>query len=196
RAGSGGARAAPRPLVDTLSGAFALRALAHVLPADAIVVEEAPSHRNALHEYVPIERAGTFYAAASGSLGWALPAAVGAALARPSRRIVAILGDGSSMYAITALWTAARFALPITFVILDNASYAAMNQFGRFLGFEGMPSFDLAGLDFVRAAEAFGVRGVRIELAGDLEEAFRACFASPLPTLVDIAVDDAAATIY
>jgi benzoylformate decarboxylase len=196
RSGPGIVRTAPRLLDDTLSGAFALRALANVLPADAIVVEEAPSHRNALHDYFPIERPGAFYAAASGSLGWALPAAVGAALARPSQRIVAILGDGSSMYAIAALWTAARLALPITFVVLDNASYAAMNQFGRYLGFEGMPSFDLAGLDFVRAAEAFGVAGVRIDRAGDLEAAFRASFASPLPALVDVAVDDAAAAIY
>ena len=193
---SGVARPAPKPLAETLSGAFALRALASVLPADAIVLEEAPSHRNALHDYFPIERPGAFYAAASGSLGWALPAAIGAALARPSQRIVAILGDGSSMYAITALWTAARFALPITFVILNNASYAAMDQFGRYLDFDGMPSFDLAGLNFVRAAEAFGVHALRVDRASELESTFRASFGSPMPTLVDIVVEDEATMMY
>ncbi|MBD5633812.1 MAG: benzoylformate decarboxylase, partial [Candidatus Eremiobacteraeota bacterium] len=190
------ARPAALPATAPLSGARALQTLARALPDDAIVVEEAPSHRHALHERLPIARPGAFFAAASGSLGWALPAAVGAALAKPGRRVVAILGDGSSMYGIQGLWTARRLGLPITFVILNNRSYAAMDQFGRYLGLHGTPSFDLAGIDFVRAAESFGMYGVRVQRAAVLESALRAGFSAEGPTLVDVHVDDAAAAIY
>jgi len=145
---------------------------------------------------LPIERPGSFYAAASGSLGWALPASVGAALARPAQRIVAVLGDGSSMYAIQGIWTAVRFSLPITFLILNNGAYAAMNQFSRYLGVAGTPSFALDGLNFVLAAEAFGARGTRVDDALGLAEALRASFASPLPSLVDAVLDDPVAEIY
>jgi benzoylformate decarboxylase len=185
-----------RGSADPLSGAFVLSTLSRMLPPGTIVVEEAPSHRNALHDYLPITEPGTFFAAASGSLGWALPAAVGAALARPSERVVAILGDGSSAYAIQGLWTAARHGLAITFLILNNRAYAAMDQFSRYLGFTGTPSFDLAGIDFVSAAAAFGCRGVRVERAEDVETALAASFADPLPTLVDVRVDDGAGVIY
>jgi len=184
------------PATQPLSGAAVLATLARTMPRDAIVVEEAPSHRSALHDHLPIAQPGTFFAAASGSLGWALPAAIGAALARPSQRIVAILGDGSSSYAIAGLWTAARFALAITFVILNNRAYAAMDQFSRYLGLGGTPSFDLEGIDFAGAATAFGCRGARVERAEDLEAALAASFADPLPTLLDVRVDDEPAVIY
>ncbi len=188
--------AAPLGSTERLSGAAALQTLARTMPEGAIVVEEAPSHRSVMHDYLPIERPGTFFAAASGSLGWALPASVGASLARPSQRIVAVLGDGSSMYAIQGIWTAVRFSLPITFLILNNGAYAAMNQFSRYLGFTGAPSFALEGLDFVRAAEAFGARGTRVTAMPDLEAALRASFASSLPSLVDAVLDDPVAAIY
>jgi benzoylformate decarboxylase len=198
------ARPAPQPRpsledvapADPMTGAFVLQMLACALPPNTIVLEEAPSHRSALHDRLPIERPGTFFAAASGSLGWALPAAVGAALARPGRRVVAILGDGSSMYSIQGLWTAKRFELPIVFVILNNRSYAAMDQFSRYLGFSGAPSFDLAGLDFVAAARTFGCAGVRIDRAADLAAAFDKAFAANAPIVIEVAVDDGADAIY
>ncbi len=185
-----------QPATQPISGASVLATLARTMPPDAIVVEEAPSHRNALHDHLPIARPGTFFAAASGSLGWALPAAIGAALARPSQRIVAILGDGSSSYAIQGLWTAARFQLAITFVILNNRAYAAMDQFSRYLGLSGTPSFDLEGIDFAAAATAFGCRGVRVERHEDLAIALTASFADARPTVIDVRVDDGVGVIY
>jgi benzoylformate decarboxylase len=181
---------------DPISGPFALQAIARTLPQGAIVFEEAPTHRTAMHERLPIAQPGSFFAAASGSLGWALPAAIGAALGAPERPIVAILGDGSSLYSITALWTAARRGARVTFIILNNGSYAAMNEFSRYLRFENAPSFALEGLDFVRAAEAFGVRAERIERAAALEPALTAVFAARGPVLVDIPVVATAAEIY
>ena len=86
--------------------------LREVMPDDAVIVEEAPSHRNAMHDHLPIRRSDGFYCGASGGLGWALPAAVGIGLARPERRVVCLLGDGSSLYSIQALWTAAEHRAP------------------------------------------------------------------------------------
>ena len=101
----------PRPMPqasDPISGAFVMQVVSEVMPANAVIVEEAPSHRNAMHDYLPIRHSDGFYCGASGGLGWALPASVGIALGDPSRRIVCLLGDGSSLYSIQALWTAAE----------------------------------------------------------------------------------------
>jgi benzoylformate decarboxylase len=139
---------------------------------------------------------GAFFAAASGSLGWGLPAAIGAKLAAPQRRVLALIGDGSSMYAIQALWTATTYKIPVTFVILDNRAYAAMDEFSRYLGYENAPSFALPNLDFVHAAHAFGVRGFRVETAADLEPALHDAFASDASVLVAIKVEAPANRIY
>ena len=103
--------------------------LAELMPAGAVVVEEAPSYRTPLRNHLPIAEPGGFFNGFSGSLGWGLPAAVGGALADPSRRTVAVMGDGSMMYSIQALWTAARHRVPVTVVVLNNGEYGAMKQF-------------------------------------------------------------------
>lgn len=191
-------RAMPPPLppVAPLTGAYVLQALARSMPRGTLVIEEAPTHRDALHGYLPIAEPGTFFAAASGSLGWALPAAAGAALARPERRVLALLGDGSSLYSIQGLWTAARLNLRIAFVVLDNGGYAAMDRFARYLGIAGTPSFALGGIDFARAAEAFGCRGARVTTAEELERALADAFAFDGPALVAVTVDDGGGTMY
>jgi benzoylformate decarboxylase len=188
--------AAKLPSSDTISGAFAMQSLAQTLPDDAIILEETPSHRNVLHDYLPIAKPGGFFAAASGSLGWALPAAIGAALAAPGRRIVALVGDGSSLYSIQGLWTAARLGLPISFVVLNNRAYGAMNEFSRYLRFEGAPSFDLRGCDFVSVARGFGVDATRAERGEDLLAALQESFATETPTLVEVVVEDPIGVIY
>ena len=191
-------RAAPARLAVTnpLTPGYALQTIRERVARDALVFEEAPSHRNELHEYFPIDDAGTFFNAASGSLGWALPAAVGAALAAPGRRVVALVGDGSAMYSIQALWTAARLALPITFIVLNNASYAAMHEFSRYLRIEGAPSFALPNLDFVRCAQGFGCQARRVTAGEALPAALETSLATAGPTLLDIVVENATGTIY
>ncbi len=181
---------------EPIAGAFAMQALADTLPEDAIVLEETPSHRNVLHDHLPITKPGGFFAAASGSLGWALPAAVGAALAAPGRRIVALVGDGSSLYSIQGLWTAARLQLPITFVILNNRAYGAMNEFSRYLRFEGAPSFDLRGCDFVALGQGFGVTGTRVERGHHRRPALPRSCAAAGPALTEVRVDDTVGVIY
>jgi len=181
---------------EPMTGAFAVHTIDAVRPPSSIVVEEAPSHRNALHDHLLIRRPGGFYAAASGGLGYALPAAVGVALGSPGERVVCLLGDGSSLYSIQALWTAVHEALPITVVILDNRGYSALKAFAHAMGVERPPGVDLPGIEFVELAAGFGCEGRRIERADELDPALRWSFDVGHPTLLAVAVDDGVEALY
>src|ERR1700694_5960599 len=99
---------------DPIPAEFLLHTLAASMPDDAMLVEEAPSHRLAIQKFMPMRGQDSFYTMASGGLGFGLPASVGLALARPNCRTVCLIGDGSAMYSIQALWTAAQRQLPLT----------------------------------------------------------------------------------
>jgi benzoylformate decarboxylase len=173
-----------------------MHTLAETWPQRAVLVEEAPSHRNALHDFFPVRSSGGFYACASGGLGFALPAAVGVALADPSRKVVAVVGDGSSLYTIQALWSAAQHRLPITFVILNNAGYAAVKSLGARMGIAHMPGSDVTGVDFGEIARGFGCMASRVERAADLAPVLQQAYASDRPWLIDVQMDRAADQLY
>ncbi|QXJ23432.1 benzoylformate decarboxylase [Actinomadura graeca] len=145
-----------------------MRIIDSASPPDAVIVEEAPTHRNAMHEGLPITAGRDFFVAASGGLGWAMPAAVGIAMARPARRIVCLIGDGSSLYSPQALWTAAQHGTDVTFVVLDNGGYAAMKAFGTLLGVTDAPGLELPGIDFPHLATAFGVPATSVANPSEL----------------------------
>ena len=189
-------RPAAPPASDPISGEFAMHAIASAMPDDAVIVEEAPSHRNAFHDHFPIRASGGFYATASGGLGFALPAAVGVALADPSRKVIAVLGDGSSLYTVQGLWTAAQQGLPVTFVILNNAGYTAVKSLGARLGVGRMPGSDVPGVDFVDLAHGFGCRASRVTQAAQLAGALEEAFASPEPWVVDVRMDASVERLY
>lgn len=180
------------PETEPLSAAFVFHTIATQMPPHSIVVEETPSLRPVMHDYLPIRENGGFFAGASGTLGWALPAAAGVALAQPDRRIVCLLGDGSSQYSIQGLWTAARHRLPITYLIFNNGGYGALRQFGEMLGAGNYPSFDLPGIDYAAQARSYGVRGCRVERASELLPALLDSFAGDGPVLIDVPIDPAA----
>ncbi|MFR9806745.1 thiamine pyrophosphate-dependent enzyme [Pseudonocardia sp. RS010] len=122
--------AAPEPPGEgaPLRAAHVLAALAARLPAETVVVEETPSSRPDLHRLLPARRPLGFLSAAMGGLGFALPAAIGVRMARPDRPVVAVVGDGSSLYGIQALWTAAHYGVGAVFVVLANGRYAIMDR--------------------------------------------------------------------
>ncbi|MBL6454931.1 benzoylformate decarboxylase [Belnapia sp. T6] len=186
---------APAPAGPIPAG-FLFHELARARPADSIIVEEAPSHRPAIQAHLPIPDWGGFYTMASGGLGYGLPAAVGVALAQPGRRVVAVIGDGSMMYSIQALWTAVREALPVTVIVVDNAGYGAMRSFSQVLGVEHAPGIDLPGLDFPSLAAGMGCPALRVTEPGEIEPALRQAFAAPGPMLLSVAVDPAIPTLY
>jgi benzoylformate decarboxylase len=172
-----------------------LEEIARRLGPDTIVVEEAPSTHTFLHDLLPLQP-GRFLTAASGSLGYGLPAAIGAALALPAQRIVAIIGDGSFHYAVSGLWTASRLALPITYVIVNNEGYGAMRSFAELFGSGPMPDFSIRGVDFTSLARGYGVPARRVESPADLAPALVESFGSIGPSLVDVAVDAGARRLF
>ncbi|WP_410595114.1 benzoylformate decarboxylase [Amycolatopsis sp. lyj-23] len=186
-----------KPSDEELTAEFVYSTLADVLPDNALVVEEAPSHRGILHDHLPITATDTgFLTMASGTLGYGVPGVVGAALGRPDRKVVGVIGDGSSMYGIQALWTAARHELPVTFVIMDNSEYAAVRILGDAIGGEKLPGTELGGIGFAALAESMGCHGVTITEPAGLVPGLTEALADPRPTLVHVRVAASSKTLY
>ncbi|CAN5267269.1 benzoylformate decarboxylase [soil metagenome] len=180
---------------EPMSVAYVLQTLAGLRARDSIVVEEAPTARSVMHGYLPMWESGGFYTMCSGGLGHGMPAAVGVALAETQansrRKVIGVIGDGSSMYAIQALWSAAQLNLPITFVILKNGRYAALQDFAPVFGFkpgETLQGTDLPGMDFVALARGQGCEAVTVRDAGQLTAVLRDALAATRPTLVEVEV--------
>ena len=190
-------RAAEPTATIPMTGAFVLSEIRRLLPADAVVVEEAPSHRNDLHEHLPITARGRgFFTIASGVLGYGLPGAVGVSLAAPERPVVAVVGDGSAMYGIQALWTAAKEHASVTFVVLDNAQYAALRSMAESAGVAKAPGVELGGLDFCALAEGMGCRSRLVERPDELEDALTTAVRSSGPTVLHVRVDPGYSPLY
>lgn len=187
--------AAPVPAApaagERMSVAFAMHTLAQVRDRHSIIVEEAPSSRSTIQTHLPIFHSGTFYTMCSGGLGHSMPAAVGVALARPEAKVIAVIGDGSAMYAIQALWSAAQLRLPISFVILKNRRYAALQDFAHVFGYrdgEKVEGTELPDIDFVALARGQGCDGVHVEDAGQLADVLARALAHPRPIVVEVEV--------
>jgi len=171
--------------------AYVLQTLAELRDRASIIVEEAPSSRSVMHDYLPIHGPETFYTMCSGGLGHGMPAAVGVALAKPGERVIGLIGDGSAMYAIQALWSAAQLALPMTFLILKNRRYAALQEFAPLFGYgadESVAGTELPDLDFVALAAGQGVQAVRVAHAAQLRPALEQALGSSAPVLVEIEI--------
>ena len=188
-------RPAPVPAGNPMSVAYALQVLDEVRHHDDVVVEEAPGSRGVMQARLPMAGADSFYTMASGGLGHGMPAAVGVALGRQRKdlngRTIALIGDGSSMYSIQALYTAAQLALPITFVILNNRRYAALQDFAPVFGFapgEKPAGTDLPCLDFVSLARGQGMEATRVENPSDLPGELRQALQADGPRLIELVV--------
>ena len=146
---------------EPLRAGHLLAALAERLPADAVLIEETPSNRPELHARVPARSPLGFLSAAMGGLGFALPAATGVKMAEPGRPVVAVVGDGSSLYGIQALWSAAQYRVGVLFVILANGGYAVMDRLAeRQGGASPWPGF---AVDITGLAGSFGCPAQRID---------------------------------
>ncbi|MGJ5150770.1 MULTISPECIES: benzoylformate decarboxylase [unclassified Bradyrhizobium] len=186
---------APKPS-DPIPVDYLLHTLAQALPAGSAVVEEIPSHRPVMHKYMPMPGAESFYTMASGGLGYSLPAAVGMALGRSTGRTVCLIGDGSAMYSLQALWTATQRRLPLTVVVINNSGYGAMRSFSQVMQVRNVPGLELPGLDFVKLAEGMGCDAVRVNHAADLAGALTRALAHAGTSLVEVMVDAAVPLLY
>jgi benzoylformate decarboxylase len=186
---------APRP-ADPVPVEFLLHALSTAMPDDAALVEEAPSHRPAMQEFMPMRGQDSFYTMASGGLGYGLPAAVGIALGRGDIRTVCLIGDGSAMYSIQALWTAAQRKLPLTVVVINNAGYGAMRSFSQVMQVRNVPGLELPGIDFVQIAQGLGCDAVRVRKSSELAPALKRSLAHDGVSLIEVMVDSAVPVLY
>ncbi|MDD9889105.1 MAG: thiamine pyrophosphate-binding protein [Gammaproteobacteria bacterium] len=163
------------------------------IPANAVIVDEALVSGTTMLRYLARRDAQSYFGLASGGIGFAVAGAVGIQLALPDRPVVAVIGDGSSMYNIQALWTAANLELPITYVIANNRGYRILKErliaFHDNYNFIGM-DFHSPELDFVSLAESMGVKSRRIEKAADFPAAFKDSINTKGPTLLEVMVDD------
>jgi len=131
----------------------------------------------------------------SAILGWGLPAAVGVSLGTNRSPVVALLGDGSALYAPQALWSAAKLGVPVTFVIMNNSEYNILKRYSVAQGYEIGGNSTIAGMeltdppiDFAALTKAFGVASQRVTYADEIEPAVRKGLASGQPNLVEIVI--------
>ncbi|WP_043830478.1 benzoylformate decarboxylase [Muricoccus aerilatus] len=190
------ARPAPPEPGSPLGAPYALHRLHAAMPEGAILVEEAPSHRPAMHAQMPIREWGGFFTMASGGLGYSLPGAVGVALANRGQRVVCLIGDGSFMYSPQAIWTAVQEKLPLAVVVMNNAGYGAMRSFSRVLQVRDAPGIDLPGLDFVSMARGMGCPGRIAATPDELDDALAEAMASKGPMVVEVVIDPVIPQLY
>lgn len=166
---------------------------AEALPKDAVVVDEGLVSSNSLLKVLPLRDRQSYYGLASGGLGFAVPGAVGLSLALPGRPIAVMVGDGSAMYSIQGLWTAAHLKLPITYVIANNRSYRIIKE--RLVGFRKTDKFtgmDLRDpeIDFVALATSMGLSARRVSDPQEVSGALKDSMKLGQPSLLDIRVAD------
>ena len=166
----------PAPLAppapgEALRPGHVLDALAERLPDDALLVEESPSVQPELYQRIPVRVPFGFLSTANGCLGFGLAGSIGLRMGLPDRPVVAVLGDGSTMYAIQALWSAARYEVGVLLVVLANGGYAIMDALARrHGGAAAWPRFDT--VDIGGLARALGCPTVRVETHSELIAVF------------------------
>jgi benzoylformate decarboxylase len=176
------------PPGEQLSGGEVHATLAELFPANGIVVLESPSSTASLRNRLRISRPGSYYFSAGGGLGFGLPAALGVQLAQPERQVVCVLGEGSAQYAITALWTAAAYSIPVKFLVLRNHEYSILKWFASLENVTGAPGLELPHLDVAATATSYGVPSVTVAAREELHDALAHALAQDGPRLVQVDV--------
>jgi benzoylformate decarboxylase len=162
--------------------------LATVKPADSPVVTESTSTMAQQLRWLPTTRPGSFFATASGGIGWGVPGAVGVALGDRARgvqrTVIATIGDGSFQYSVQAIWTAAQHRLPIVFVVMRNEEYSILKSFALLEKTPNVPGLDLPGLDIASIATGFGLRSVNVDTTEKLAAEFTSALSADGPTVI------------
>jgi benzoylformate decarboxylase len=175
-----------------------LQAIGETLPKNAVVIEEALSSAGGIRQLIASDDPQAFYGLRGGGIGWGLPAAIGVKLALPDRPVVALIGDGSSMYTIQALWSAAHDKVPVTFVILNNRSYRILKQRtnalkGHAAQMDKFVAMDFTDppIDFPGLARSMGLETSSAKTLDEVRKALSAAIKSNKPTLIDVELDRA-----
>jgi acetolactate synthase-1/2/3 large subunit len=184
-------RVANRPPGQPLHPAAVVQALGRMLQPEDIVVADTGYMGAWTGACYPVRAPGRHYIRAAGSLGWALPAAMGAQLARPQRRVVCVSGDGGMGYHIGELETALRCRIPVVVVVLNNRSLAFEYHEQKYNWQNQIVAEvnDFVDVDYGAVARAFGARGSRVETLEQFAQALEEALRDAAPTVIDVLVD-------
>jgi benzoylformate decarboxylase len=176
---------------EPLRAGHVLAALAERLPDDVVLVEESPSAKPELHQRIPARAPLGFVSCANGGLGFGLPGAIGLRMGLPDRPVVGVIGDGSALFAIQALWSAARYEVGVLLIVMTNGGYGVMDAQARARGGTGAwPAFP--GVDIAGIARCFGCPATRVEthdqLLSTLEEGLTDLATRRQPLVVEVAL--------
>jgi benzoylformate decarboxylase len=170
-----------------------IHAIGEILPRDTVVIDETVSSGGGLRQLVKSDDPQSFFGLRGGGIGWGIPASIGVKIALPDRPVIALVGDGSSMYTIQALWTAARYRVGVVFVIFNNTSYRILKQ--RLFAqrgyaaqqdtYVGMELNDPA-IDFVGLARSLGVPAERAKTVHDATDLIAKGLAGGSPVLIEV----------
>jgi len=173
-----------------------LHAIGETLPADAVVVEEALSSGPGLRDLIKSNDPQSFYGLRGGGIGWGLPAAIGVQFALPDRPVVALLGDGSAMYTIQGLWTAAHHRLNVIFIIFNNSSYRILKQRVHAMRGHAAQTDIYVGMeltqpmiDFVALSRSLGVAAERAATVHEATDLLRKGLKDGGPLLIDAVIE-------
>jgi benzoylformate decarboxylase len=187
--------AAERGAESPMHPMAATHALLSALPAGGALVDEAITTGFHIRLLYRSSTPGSYFFCRGGGLGWGLPAALGVKLARPDQPVLCVIGDGSIMYSVQALWTAAHENLPVVIAVVDNRQYGILKmnlvesgstaaREGRFVGMD----LDSPPIDFVALSRSLGVEALLVEKPADVTDAARAAFESGRPTLLELPI--------
>ena len=178
------------PQADTTGPAFTEEAIMDALNAaktdSTVFAHEWTSTLVNVWDRLEITRPGSMYMSAGGGLGWGLPGAIGLQLADPSRRVVALLGDGAVHYSVSGLWTAAQHSIPVVFVVARNSEYRALKEFSRFMHDPDAPGMELPAMDIPGIAASYGVQSEQVKTLSELTSAVKDGLSSDRPSLIEV----------
>ncbi len=189
-------RAADEAAKNPMSPIVMNHTIASVVPEDVRIVDESITSGTALQVFLPRRHPRDYFGLKGGGIGWGLPATLGVALATPDQPVLGIIGDGSAMYSIQGLWTAARYGLRCIFVICNNRQYLILKR--RLHAYDGPAAKEqqYIGIDLLQPAIQFadlaaslGVHADRVERPADLQQALKDALQRPGPTLIDVPLE-------
>jgi acetolactate synthase-1/2/3 large subunit len=160
-----------------------------VLPDDAILTTDAGNFAGWAARYFRFRRPGTFLGPTSGAMGYALPAAIAAALVHRDRVVVGLAGDGGFAMTMAELETAVRARTRVIILVFDNERYGTIRMHQDRRGDPDPVATDLGPIDFAAVAEGMGARGAHVQADSELEPALRAALASDRPTVIALRLD-------
>ena len=173
----------------TETDARLIRMLREALPPDGIVVNDQTGLNYWMEWHFPVLAPRTFlYPIGSATLGYGVPAAIGARIARPDRPVIAVVGDGGFLFSVGELATAVKYALPVVFLVLNDNRYGAIKYLQEAMFAGRWSEADLANPDFAALARAFGAEGQLVKQVDDLPRALARALAHPGPTVLELPI--------